>query len=38
MVFVPKYRYKILEGDLGRYVYQSIYGCNNLGKGRLSSN
>ncbi|WP_230991157.1 IS200/IS605 family transposase [Bathymodiolus platifrons methanotrophic gill symbiont] len=25
MVFVPKYRYKILKGDLGRYVYQSIY-------------
>jgi len=25
IVFVPKYRYKILKGDLGRYVYQSIY-------------
>jgi len=22
---VPKYRYKILKGDLGKYVYQSIY-------------
>ncbi len=25
IVFVPKYRYQILKGDLGKYVYQSIY-------------
>jgi len=25
IVFVPKYRYKILKGDLVKYVYQSIY-------------
>ncbi len=25
IVFVPKYHYKILKGDLGQYVYQSIY-------------
>jgi len=25
IAFVPKYSYKILKGDLGRYVYQSIY-------------
>jgi len=25
IVFIPKYRYQILKGDLGKYVYQSIY-------------
>ena len=25
IVFVPKYRYRILTGDIGKYVYQSIY-------------
>ena len=24
IVFVPKYRYQILKGDLGKYVYKSI--------------
>jgi len=26
IVFVPKYRYRILKGDIGKFVYQSIYG------------
>ncbi len=25
IVFVPKYRYRILKGDIGKFVYQSIY-------------
>ena len=25
IVFVPKYRYKILNGEIGNYVYRSIY-------------
>jgi putative transposase len=26
IVFVPKYRFRILKGDLGKYVYKSLYG------------
>jgi len=25
IVFVPKYRYRILKGGIGKFVYQSIY-------------
>ena len=25
IVFVPKYRYRVLQGDIGKYVYRSIY-------------
>ena len=25
IVFVPKYRYRILKGDIGKFVYKSIY-------------
>ena len=25
IVFVPKYRYRILKGDIGKFVHQSIY-------------
>ncbi|MEE9339629.1 MAG: transposase, partial [Methylococcaceae bacterium] len=25
IVFVAKYRYRILKGDIGKFVYQSIY-------------
>ncbi|MBW1745479.1 MAG: IS200/IS605 family transposase, partial [Deltaproteobacteria bacterium] len=25
MVFVPKYRYRILKGSIGKFVYKSIY-------------
>ncbi|WP_428354560.1 IS200/IS605 family transposase [Methyloprofundus sp.] len=25
IVFVPKYRYRVLKGDIGKFVYQSIY-------------
>jgi len=25
IVLVPKYRYRILKGDIGKFVYQSIY-------------
>jgi putative transposase len=25
IVFVPKYRYRILTGDIGKFVYKSIY-------------
>jgi putative transposase len=25
IVFVPKYRFRILKGDLGKYVYKSLY-------------
>ena len=25
IVFVPKYRYRILKGDIGKFVYKSLY-------------
>ena len=25
IVFVPKYRYRVLKGDIGKFVYKSIY-------------
>jgi len=25
IVFVPKYRYRVLKGDLGKFVYKSLY-------------
>ena len=25
IVFVPKYRYRVLKGDIGKFVYESIY-------------
>ena len=25
IVFVPKYRYRVLKGELGRFVYRSVY-------------
>ncbi len=25
LVFVPNYRYRVLKGDIGKYVYKSIY-------------
>ena len=36
IVFVPKYRYRILTGDIGKFVYKSIYahversGCETV--------
>ena len=25
LIFVPKYRYRVLKGDIGKFVYKSIY-------------
>ena len=25
IVFVPKYQYRVLKGDIGKFVYKSIY-------------
>ncbi len=35
IVFVPKYRYQILKGDLGKFVYKSLYAHTERAGGEV---
>jgi len=37
IVSVPKYRYRILKGDIGKFVYQSIYAHTERAGAKLSN-
>jgi len=35
IVIVPKYRYRILKGDIGKFVYQSVYAHTERSGGEV---